>query len=493
MLFCVHALRFKIIITCSLSFLCIGVASANPEQTSEHDSDWRSSVTQVLAYKNDTLLNQGSGVVVADGGVVATSAHLLVNADRIVVMDSAGGEYEAVLVGQDGPADIALLRSGADLSALVFSQKGIQAPVRLQLSGYWHSTQEPPRRSLFGSSKRPKFVATPAENQTVEAFVNESDASDEYLKLLASVGRGAYGAPLINRCGQLQGLVRPNPNKTLKDLWQPHTPLGVFTVRLARLEALMKNGSVAPAKASTPCLSVAEEQKAAEKAKQQALDKAKQKAREAEEKARKAEESAKQAKEEAESEKQAREDAEKDRQDITAIAENINEQAEQTVSENAEIKEENQLLFWGVVAAVGVGLIVALLLIFKRKSDLSVADKALQAASARFHDCRFEGTNSAGSPIAFMVLGKDLMQRDQGLIVGRNPDMSQVVIADDTVSRQHAQLFVKDNYLYVKDLGSTGGTRINGVAVTEQGAAMISGDKVEFGDCRLTITVLEGA
>ena len=87
--------------------------------------------------------------------------------------------------------------------------------------------------------------------------------------------------------------------------------------------------------------------------------------------------------------------------------------------------------------------------------------------------------------------GKDLMQRQNGLVVGRNPELAQVVIADDTVSRQHAQLYIKENYLHIKDLGSTGGTRVNGVAVSEEGAALITGDKVDFGQVQCTLTVLE--
>ena len=48
----------------------------------ENQSSWRTAVVQVLAYKGDELYNQGSGVVVADGGVIITSAHLLEHADK---------------------------------------------------------------------------------------------------------------------------------------------------------------------------------------------------------------------------------------------------------------------------------------------------------------------------------------------------------------------------------------------------------------------------
>jgi S1-C subfamily serine protease len=489
MVFFVRAYRLKTVaaICYLLLFFSVQVTAIESEKTPEVNADWRNSIVQVLAYKGDTLLNQGSGVVITDDGIVSTSAHLLASADRLVVRQTVGKESDAIVVGQDDLSDIAILRSGGSLPAILFSQKGVVDASTLQLGGYWHSSQEEPRRSLFGLSSKPKFIATVVPGrQVTKALTSEIDNDVKYLKLITSVGRGAYGAALANRCGQLQGMIRTKPGKTLKELWQPHTPLGAFAIRLSDLEVFLKKLSISPNKAQEPCLTVTEQQKAAEAAKQKELDKAK-------EKARRAEEEASNAKKEADDEKRAREDAEKDREEIATIVEDINVKAEDVNAENANIKEDNRVLFWGVIAAIVGGAFLVLLAIIKRRKDLAVANTALKAASASFNDCRFEGVDSSGAPIAFMVLGKDIMQREQGLTVGRNPEMAQVVIADDTVSRQHAQLFVKDNYLYVRDLGSTGGTRINGVAAAESGAAMISSDRVEFGDTQFTMTVLEGS
>ncbi len=136
-----------------------------------------------------------------------------------------------------------------------------------------------------------------------------------------------------------------------------------------------------------------------------------------------------------------------------------------------------------------IGFLLIVFLLAKRKKDLLIASKALEVASASFGDCRFEGRDSLGSPIAFIVLGKDLIQRENGLLLGRNPDISQVVIADDTVSRQHARLYVLEQNLYIKDLGSTSGTKVNGNVVSDDGKLIISGDSLEFGQVRCQLSI----
>lgn len=56
------------------------------------------------------------------------------------------------------------------------------------------------------------------------------------------------------------------------------------------------------------------------------------------------------------------------------------------------------------------------------------------------------------------------------------------------VSRQHAIIKLREGYLYLEDLGSTNGTRINGFQLTtHQPYRMRDGDEVEFGKLRTSI------
>ena len=71
---------------------------------------------------------------------------------------------------------------------------------------------------------------------------------------------------------------------------------------------------------------------------------------------------------------------------------------------------------------------------------------------------------------------------DRGVVIGRLPECD-VVLPDSNVSRRHAELRRKGDGVFVTDLGSTNGTRVNGTPVREQ--VLASGDEVTVGSTRL--------
>jgi hypothetical protein len=71
---------------------------------------------------------------------------------------------------------------------------------------------------------------------------------------------------------------------------------------------------------------------------------------------------------------------------------------------------------------------------------------------------------------------------DHALVIGRLPECD-VVLPDSNVSRRHAELRRKGDGVFVTDLGSTNGTRVNGTMVREQ--LLASGDEVTVGATRL--------
>jgi hypothetical protein len=71
---------------------------------------------------------------------------------------------------------------------------------------------------------------------------------------------------------------------------------------------------------------------------------------------------------------------------------------------------------------------------------------------------------------------------DRPLVIGRLPECD-VVLPDSNVSRRHAELQRKGDGVFVTDLGSTNGTRVNGTPVREQ--LLASGDEVTVGSTRL--------
>lgn len=108
----------------------------------------------------------------------------------------------------------------------------------------------------------------------------------------------------------------------------------------------------------------------------------------------------------------------------------------------------------------------------------------------------------SGSRIIFHVSDQRkifTVTEDSRVVVGRVPDdeaQGTDIHFDLTpfgayhfgVSRQHAIIKLRDGYLYLEDLGSTNGTRINGFQLTtHQPYRMRDGDEIEFGKLRTSI------
>lgn len=77
----------------------------------------------------------------------------------------------------------------------------------------------------------------------------------------------------------------------------------------------------------------------------------------------------------------------------------------------------------------------------------------------------------------------------EGLIIGRSPGESDLVLADTSVSRRHARLSRRGGRLFVEDAGSSNGTRVDGRTLAEGEAAEIAeGSEIELGETRLRLS-----
>jgi hypothetical protein len=84
----------------------------------------------------------------------------------------------------------------------------------------------------------------------------------------------------------------------------------------------------------------------------------------------------------------------------------------------------------------------------------------------------------AGAGALTLPGGQRIVLADSVTKVGRLPDCG-VQIVDASVSRYHAEIRAKGDGFAVVDLGSTNGTRVNGVRVYER--ELRDGDEVAFG------------
>lgn len=94
-----------------------------------------------------------------------------------------------------------------------------------------------------------------------------------------------------------------------------------------------------------------------------------------------------------------------------------------------------------------------------------------------------------GGPLASVILadGTRIGVGDEPLTLGRSSDC-QVVLADPTVSKHHAELRREGNEVVLVDLGSTNGTRVNGAGIRER--VLVDGDEIRIGATVLTFEAL---
>jgi FHA domain len=82
------------------------------------------------------------------------------------------------------------------------------------------------------------------------------------------------------------------------------------------------------------------------------------------------------------------------------------------------------------------------------------------------------------------ILALDWAGAQDELLIGRHHDCD-VVLPSLNVSRRHARLYFRDGRWIVRDLDSTNGTSVNGVAIGRY--EVRPGDEVRIGSHRLTI------
>src|SRR5207248_11767065 len=76
------------------------------------------------------------------------------------------------------------------------------------------------------------------------------------------------------------------------------------------------------------------------------------------------------------------------------------------------------------------------------------------------------------------------------LRVGRQ-DALEVVLDDDSVSRYHAEIRATDRGWRVRDLGSTNGTRLNGVRLGNGQWPLRARDLLQFGEVSVVVEAVE--
>jgi S1-C subfamily serine protease len=142
----------------------------------------------------------GSGVVVDEGGSILTSLHVISGTDRWVVVFADGSESEADFVGSQPENDLAVIKAkhvpDEQKPAVLASTAGLRPGDQVVATGFPFGMGPSVTAGVVSGLKR-EFV----------------DAEHDHLKLTnliqfdAAVNPGNSGGPLVNRDGEVVGIV----------------------------------------------------------------------------------------------------------------------------------------------------------------------------------------------------------------------------------------------------------------------------------------------
>jgi len=113
-------------------------------------------------------------------------------------------------------------------------------------------------------------------------------------------------------------------------------------------------------------------------------------------------------------------------------------------------------------------------IVIHEDAELSVSTFAIES----------EINEGSGGPSSWLILpdGRRIGILDEIITIGRLPECA-IALDDPNVSRRHAQIRRDGPYVVVVDLGSTNGTKVNGVAVREH--RLEPGDTITIGTTTL--------
>jgi S1-C subfamily serine protease len=135
----------------------------------------------------------GSGVIVAQDGLIVTNAHVVADAERIAVVLHDGRHLQAALIGSDLHSDIAVLRVAASaLPALSFAD-----PRGVRVGDLVLAIGDP-----FGIGETVTMGIVSAKGRTNLGIVDVED----FIQTDAAINPGSSGGALVDMSGRLIGV-----------------------------------------------------------------------------------------------------------------------------------------------------------------------------------------------------------------------------------------------------------------------------------------------
>lgn len=112
-----------------------------------------------------------------------------------------------------------------------------------------------------------------------------------------------------------------------------------------------------------------------------------------------------------------------------------------------------------------------------------VVDDGLRTGEFRIAARMKQGRGGVGAGSLLLANGERYVLGDRSVSIGRLPECD-ITLADANVSRHHAEVRPHGDGFALVDLGSTNGSKVNGVRVSQR--ELRDGDELTFGNSRLT-------
>jgi S1-C subfamily serine protease len=165
------------------------------------------SVVQIKATRADgTLADSGSGVVIDDAGDILTALHVVQNAGSLTVVFADGTESSAMIIAQIPGSDIAALRPANVPAQLLPATLGSPSSLRIGDDAIVVGNPFALTRSLSTGviSGLDRSVQVPNQGRSLSGLIQFD----------AAVNPGSSGGPLVNRDGEVVGIVTGLVNPT---------------------------------------------------------------------------------------------------------------------------------------------------------------------------------------------------------------------------------------------------------------------------------------
>ncbi|MGN0691123.1 MAG: FHA domain-containing protein, partial [Oscillospiraceae bacterium] len=183
---------------------------------------------------------------------------------------------------------------------------------------------------------------------------------------------------------------------------------------------------------------------------------------------------------------------------VTTSAAEEEETSEKTIG-------KNQIIAIIAIAVAAAAVIVCIIMAVTSKKKKKAADEEpasladnsdtmiLSSRSGNTEILIGDNTSAARSVILRDVADSmktfEVTLSESGAVIGRSSDSSSVVIDyDKSISRKHCKIFLRDNEVYVQDLGSGNKTYVNDVPISSA-HILHNTDEIKIGRTKLRVTI----